>query len=410
MFASVCRHWRIACLGSPLLWRRIGPDAYNLNLIALLVERSQNSPLIISYHISYHDKGREKQILSLLALHCERWEDVTLTIRPSSLVLLSSIKGRLPLLASLTWGLCESDLELESTKEFSGFEIAPALQRSHFLPPCPKELISVPWVQLTDLTFEQISASDLYSILRHTPNLCFLFLRIVLGNTATLDPSPEETLNKLTSLHVTECGTQVLHSLLRISPNIISLRIIVADNQMYTFCMPFRLLLPCLQTLHIEVYSYSERLGRIIWVEAPVLSELVVHGCCVSDDDEDDEQDVAGPPGPILLHFLMNFVEEARCRPASLQLLLEVDFDPIELASFLHTLPCLELLDITTLHGLQSMPFRKMIPAAQVFPRLQIIRLRVPDYEQYTLDDLNDLITFAKSSVPLKVELIPHSI
>ncbi|KAJ3759944.1 hypothetical protein EV360DRAFT_6117, partial [Lentinula raphanica] len=203
MLSSVCNSWRKVCLEAPSLWRRIGPNAHNYHLITLLLERSRDSPLIISYH----EQGMGKRILPLLAQHCERWEDVSFIIPTSCFSLLSSIKGRLPLLKSLTWGLLRSDSELDSAEDFpgfSGFEIAPVLQQSQFLFPCPEKLITIPWTQLTDLTCGQVGTFGLYALLRHTPNICRLSLLVVLDDSAIQDPSSENTLTKLTTLSVME--------------------------------------------------------------------------------------------------------------------------------------------------------------------------------------------------------------
>ncbi|KAJ3831330.1 hypothetical protein EV361DRAFT_767045, partial [Lentinula raphanica] len=118
------------------------------NIVHLLLERSRSCPLTVYY---CHDSDiKDAQILPLLAQHSNRWLDVTLLMIPSSAhVLLSSVKGRLPLLRGLIW-ISDRDLD-DRVLDFPGFEIAPSLYRSHLSLPFLKEMIVLPWSQLTQL-------------------------------------------------------------------------------------------------------------------------------------------------------------------------------------------------------------------------------------------------------------------
>ncbi|KAJ3754338.1 hypothetical protein EV360DRAFT_51814, partial [Lentinula raphanica] len=94
VLASVCHSWRATCIDAPNLWSRIGPFVHSYDLIRLYLDRSRNHPL----SIDYYETGEDERVLPLLGQESERWLDVRLSIPPSFYHLLSSIRGRLPLL------------------------------------------------------------------------------------------------------------------------------------------------------------------------------------------------------------------------------------------------------------------------------------------------------------------------
>ncbi|KAJ3964628.1 hypothetical protein EV361DRAFT_811880 [Lentinula raphanica] len=105
VLASVCHSWRVTCIDAPNLWSCIDHLPHSYNLICLFLQRSRNLPL----SIDYYENGKDERILPLIAQESERWLEVRLDIPPRFYPLLSSIRGRLPLLRTLTWEYASSE-------------------------------------------------------------------------------------------------------------------------------------------------------------------------------------------------------------------------------------------------------------------------------------------------------------
>ncbi|KAJ3831331.1 hypothetical protein F5878DRAFT_667667 [Lentinula raphanica] len=270
--ASVCGFWRSICIGESLLWTQIGPGLNNINVVHLLLERSRSCPLTIYY---CHDSEiKDAQILPLLAQHSERWLDVTLAIPSSAHVLLSSIEGRLPLLSGLIWisGKDFDDLQ-NGVVDFPGFEIAPSLYRSHLSLPFLKEMIVLPWSQLTQLTCAFVHCSSLYSTLPLMHNLFLLCVtKPFVDSTDDIIPR-SVTYPRLSSLEVEDCDFRVLHFLLHVFPDIRYLTVLVLEEaEMHDLNGPIHL--PQLSSIRVEMRRFLPSIPSAIQIYAPALSDL----------------------------------------------------------------------------------------------------------------------------------------
>ncbi|KAJ4471054.1 hypothetical protein C8J55DRAFT_563749 [Lentinula edodes] len=357
-----------------MLWRHIAAPAYGLCFISLLLERSQRCPLVIEYQAARPDN----RVLSLLAEHSERWEDVTLYIPPSSYICLSSIRGRLPLLERLSLHATVDDPEAYAYP-LSRFENAPVLQS-----------LDLRWFY----DHLSIELSSLHSLLDNTPTL------------SRFDRSRSEVLTELKGLSVIDCELQVVYSLLDRALNLVELGILMnSDPGKANIDIP--IILPHLHTLKIQINGIFPGVVNFLVFEAPQLSEIEFSGCHALDNSDDELEnrfeDIV-TSGRLFIQFLRNFVQGSGCSLVSLTLDCEVDFHASEMMPLFEVLPSLEYLDISVLH-MGCIPFRDMTPASAIFPKLQTLYLRIPP-EECLMDDVNDLISLATSSSVLKIRLV----
>ncbi|KAJ3817002.1 hypothetical protein F5880DRAFT_1618696 [Lentinula raphanica] len=395
--ASVCSVWRSVCLGEPLFWTQIGPGLNNLNVIHLFLQRSQSCPLTIYY---YHDSEiGNVEILPLLAQHSERWLDVTLSVSSSSLILLSSIKGRLPLLEGLIWIADKHSDDLQNVPEFPGFEIAPSLLRSHLSSPLLKETIVLPWFQLTQLTCDFVRYSSLHSTLPLMPNLFLLAVRKPFRDSTDGIISPSASYPRLTSLEVEDCDFQILHSLLHIFPDIRYLTVVVLEGaEPHHLTGSIHLL--HLSSIRFEMHQSIPSLSSMIQIYAPNLSELEFHS-------EERGMDILSPQasGNSMLRFLMNFLSNARCSLKTLKVAFAVDLDCNEMGSLFRFTPELEIMEISVTHGMECIPWRSMTPASQMLPKLKTFALHIP-CDSVSPETLTDLVAFVRSNNLLEITFV----
>ncbi|KAJ3963878.1 hypothetical protein EV361DRAFT_874473 [Lentinula raphanica] len=401
---AVCAFWRSVCLGGPLLWTQIGPELHNLNIIHLHLERSDGYPLTIHYR---HDPGiGDTRVLALLAQHSERWLDVTLVVPSSFHAFLSSVKGRLPVLRNLVWNPDKDLDDLQNARNFPGFEVAPSLQRSHLLLPFLKEMIILPWSQLTQLTCEYVHYTSLHSTLPLMPNLSLLAVRKPVNDLVNAIIPRGVTYPQLLSLEVMDCDFQILRSLLHVFPKVDNLTIVVLEKPEPLVLDESTIALPYLSSIHLDVHRYlpGPLLSRAIQIYAPKLSELDFEVARIGDDSEERDVDLYSPRvvGESMLRFLTDLIINARCSLRTLKLAFAVDFDCAEMAALFSVTPDLEVLEIAVSHGMECIPWRSMTPALQTLPQLKTFDLYIPctTVEPTTL---SDLVAFVRSNNRLDI-------
>ncbi|KAJ7646047.1 hypothetical protein DFH06DRAFT_1300831 [Mycena polygramma] len=166
--SQVCSHWHGIVMGTPRLWSTILLDAglWNsctvssttlLDLITASLDRGVDYPLTMRVAVDRGD-ANECFIFDLLSRHSHRWKCVYLWIDTRSLPLLVSVRGHLPLLASLelyNLGLVEDVPYADNI-----FEVAPnltdvALRNWH------PQLPTLPWQQLRLFTYGSTAFPDL---------------------------------------------------------------------------------------------------------------------------------------------------------------------------------------------------------------------------------------------------------
>ncbi|KAJ3501804.1 hypothetical protein NLJ89_g9176 [Agrocybe chaxingu] len=147
--SHVCRFWRGVVISSAHFWNTIALD---LSLkpkrmrsfescMEVVLERSQNARLYVAIYGS-PDDDNPSHLLSTLASHSERWTHLFVISRPETLVKISSIKGRLPLLSRT----CINFLRVPETQgeyDLDMFAVAPKLR--HAL------VAGSPWLHLSHL-------------------------------------------------------------------------------------------------------------------------------------------------------------------------------------------------------------------------------------------------------------------
>ncbi|KAJ3717024.1 hypothetical protein C8R42DRAFT_724665 [Lentinula raphanica] len=445
--ASVCHSWRVTCIDAPNLWSQIVHLYRSYDLICLFLQRSRSHPLLIDYY----ENGVDERILPLLAQESERWLEVYLVIPPAFYPLLSSIRGRLPLLRMLKLGHVSRSWQNDigtSINHFAGFEIAPALSHFSFDSPYLKGLFPLPWIQLTYLRCAKIHASQLYSVLLSMPHLSELCLARVFNDSIDETVIPDGHIFRLTSLEVTDCDFQILHSLLRRIPNIEELTILIWERvKMCDYHRPVDL--PVLSSLHIQTNRYLPNIAQSFKIHAPMLFKLefacykAIYDDDDGDDDEDDDEDDGGNEdsdeegnedgdeegneegnedgneegdeelapvwwfrgGSHMLGFLKELIKDASCVLTCLNLELEVDFDSDVMESLLRVVPHLEHLDIELLQrgGYKDLPLQAMTPACSTLPQLRTLCFRIPGTD-ITIDEVNQLLAFVSGSTDLDVK------
>ncbi|KAJ3875549.1 hypothetical protein F5051DRAFT_442298 [Lentinula edodes] len=390
VLASVCRGWRDVAIGTATLWRRIVAPAYGYHFIVLSLDRSQQCPLVIEYHTERPDE----RVLSLLAEHSERWEDMSFCIPQAYYSFLSSIKGKLPLLKCLALQATGDDIEASSP--LSGFEIAPALQSLDlrwFHYDLAQDL-SVSWAQLTNLCCQSIKLSTLYSLLANTPMLFRLQVSEITHNSSD-NPCKNKISAQLMVLSVIDCDLRVVHSLLNWFSDLVELSILLfSDPGQADIDIP--IILPHLHTLKLQINGMFAGLANFLVIKAPCLAEMEFCGCHSLEDSDEEFEDIDRiedriTTGNVFLRFLRNFIQASGCSLTSLTLYFEVDFHACEMTPILEVLQSLKYLDISVVR-LECLPLRAMTPASVMFPNLQNLYLRIPPGD-YLLDGLNNLIT-----------------
>ncbi|THU82577.1 hypothetical protein K435DRAFT_446318 [Dendrothele bispora CBS 962.96] len=128
--SQVCARWRELACSTSTLWSSFHIDLdvsrYGIEVIEPMItthlELSRNSPLSFAL-TAFEQSPRLQCVVDAIVPHSFRWKEVELIARPSLLASMSSIKGSLPQLHSLSIDLVEGDKTRQDL-----FEVAPRLQ------------------------------------------------------------------------------------------------------------------------------------------------------------------------------------------------------------------------------------------------------------------------------------------
>ncbi|KIK69214.1 hypothetical protein GYMLUDRAFT_237043 [Collybiopsis luxurians FD-317 M1] len=283
VLSSVCSHWRAILIETPSLWKTIFLPELSMEKLQIHLQRSRSCPLIIRISASYVFND---YLLTLLAEHSERWEEVVISMPASLYTSLSSVRGRIPLLKRLTF------IALDSVQpvHFKGIEIAPAL----LCVPYPD--ISFPELRKLEMHTREIPLPNF--MLSRAPNLTTLRVSI-LPLPEVPASSSEVTLPHLRHLILDSSGfpTNLKLRVPRLSAlelndgdpkrDMIALRDLIVRSgcklgtfklTIYTDLAPGMALLlkamPSLRHLHIAVYSPKEAPFHLITPVSQVFPKL----------------------------------------------------------------------------------------------------------------------------------------
>ncbi|KZP16577.1 hypothetical protein FIBSPDRAFT_934496 [Athelia psychrophila] len=186
LLERVCRQWKDIARSTPALWSQIavelidGYQEYELKIVAICLARSGKHPLSIALGPEM-DRGLGSVLsgntaLDLLATECERWHAVHLRLPSEILGDLSVVRGRLPLLHSLSISTDDAEEENDTVVPLDIFVPAPGLRNfkttsSYFTDVVTNGSLRLPWSGLTCLVIDERKADDIWAILKDCPNL-----------------------------------------------------------------------------------------------------------------------------------------------------------------------------------------------------------------------------------------------
>lgn len=186
LLERVCRQWKDITRSTPALWSQIAVeliDGYQereLKIVAICLARSGKHPLSIALGPEmYRIHGRVvsgNPALDLLVTECERWHVVHLRLPSEMLGDLSVVRGKLPLLHSLSISTDNAEEENDTVAPLDIFVPAPRLRTSNtttlfFTDVVTNGFLRLPWGGLTCLVIDERKADDIWAIIKDCPNL-----------------------------------------------------------------------------------------------------------------------------------------------------------------------------------------------------------------------------------------------
>ncbi|KAJ7274937.1 hypothetical protein C8J57DRAFT_1714664 [Mycena rebaudengoi] len=166
--ASVCSRWHTLVMGTPVLWSKVTVHNYYwsehrrelLDLLQLVLNRGVNSPLTVH---AVHQTFRAEP-MKLLAQYSRRWRHFSLETT-QNLAWLSTVKGQLPILETLT-----IHGGTVGRKDLEPFQDAPLLTRLNYNGSI-NALSTFPLKQLHHLSYLAVDATELGHALSLMNNL-----------------------------------------------------------------------------------------------------------------------------------------------------------------------------------------------------------------------------------------------
>ncbi|KAJ6459544.1 hypothetical protein C8R45DRAFT_552524 [Mycena sanguinolenta] len=172
--AAVCQSWRDICFSTPCLWAslQIYPSKSwvedHLDLLACWLRHAKNHPLDLDVFGCAGGSTMAMKAFSVVSHHSPQLRTLTFFLYAPFSFPDDEIRGRLPLLTELEVNIIAE--QPVNPVIITAFREAPRLREVR-LSGASLLWISLPWTQLTQLTFKKESDYNCFQILKETPNL-----------------------------------------------------------------------------------------------------------------------------------------------------------------------------------------------------------------------------------------------
>ncbi|KAF7343063.1 F-box domain-containing protein [Mycena venus] len=185
ILSQICRQWRVIAISTPALWRAVMVDLRTgrenrvdteLHLLKTSLSRSGSCPLSIALESA--PTVKLEPFLEAISAHRARWEYLKLD---TCFTYLTSIKGPLPTLRSLTLALFNPQVVEQNERISSVFLTASRLRKVALLNYGVMYRTILPWAQLTVLIVEVMPHDECVTVLNLAPNLVHCMLKIFVG-------------------------------------------------------------------------------------------------------------------------------------------------------------------------------------------------------------------------------------
>ncbi|KDR80977.1 hypothetical protein GALMADRAFT_241561 [Galerina marginata CBS 339.88] len=215
---QICKEWRNLAWSAPPLWTFVylfwstNRNRILLELFKEWLERTCQLPLSIVIRrppgADWEEPSNEISLFRVIAHESSRWEAIDISVPSHCFAIMESICGRTPQLRNASIRFCSPPRVANFLSEVP--QLCDLTIERCLLPP------ATPYLLLTKLKVVNVHSSDLFEILRQTPNLTSCYLDRIIGFWWNWEPSTNKNIHfeYLESLTLRHCFiNQILPSI-----------------------------------------------------------------------------------------------------------------------------------------------------------------------------------------------------